>query len=428
MSAINKKRALATVAGLVGVAVVIAGCTDGGSGREGTNAGGPGVEFGADKAAWQAAFDEAFADRDDMEIVLNSSNSATSPSSPAIQGMADKVEEYSNGHVSVEISWSDSIAPITESLEALTDGREDWGNLGTFLRPADFPIMGVFGHEVATTRGPSVIADSLSSYAAFIETYWDTPEVIAEFEDKGLAVLNPQAVVGQNILACTQPWTSLAELQGKQIRVASQVQAKQAEALGGVPVTVAFPDLFESLQRGIVDCLIIGLSTMTSFPGMTDLAPYFMNPESAAFGTNTNSYMAGSSWPDWPLVLQQLVFDAEAEHEMVNLGQTPQTAQLQVDAIEAAGGALLEFDQDVEDALKAANDAVVEAWSDFPLLDGDDFRERLFANMEKWEALVEEAGYSDAAFSETEAWLEPIDITAYADLYYEEIVVPNRPS
>jgi len=431
MNVPSRKRALLPLAGLAGVAVVIAGCTDGGTGGAGgENGGGPGVEFGAPIDAWQAAFDEAFAEIDDVELVWNTSNSATDPTGMGVQAIADKVEEYSNGHVSVEVSFVDSVAPITETFQALQDGRLDVSNVGTFLRPEEFPIMGVFGHEVATTRGPSVIADSLSSIAAFQETYWDTPEVIAEFRDKGLAVFNPQSVAAQNVLFCTQPWTSLAELEGKQIRVASQIQARQVQALGGVPVTVTVTDLYESLQRGIVDCLVYGPVGLQQFPGIGELAPYLMNPQSATFGINTNSYLAnGERWATWPLVLQQLLFDVHAEDEVASQAGRPAAYQFVLELVEGEGGGFLGFDQDVEDALKAVNDEAVAAWSDFPLLDGDDFRERLFANLEKWEGLVEEAGYSDAPFSDTEAWLAPgFDIAAFAELYYENVTIPNRPS
>jgi len=430
MSIFSKRRALATLAGLAGVAVVIAGCTDGGSpGGDGGSAGGPSVEFGADKATWQAAFDEWFADHDDIEIVWNSSNAATNVNGQNVQTTADRIEEYTNGHVQVTVSFQDSVAPITETFMALADGRLDVSNVGTFLRPEEFTIMGTLGHEAIIVRGASPIADSLISFGAAIETFWSTPEAIADYTDKGLHVLNPEGQSAQNILACTQPWTSLADLRGKQIRVASQLQARQAQGLGGVPVTVAFPDLFESLQRGIVDCLIIGPGSLNAFAGMTDLAPYIIAPTTAAFGQNTNSYQAGSSWETFPLALQQLIFDQQAEEDMRALnGWLPEWRKL-LDAATAAGGGFYDLGADADAALQAANDETVASWSERTDLDGDAFRELLNANLEKWRGLVLEAGYSDAAISETEEWLgAEVDFSAFADLYYENVTIPNRPS
>src|SRR5690606_31004763 len=88
---------------------------------------------------------------------------------------------------------------------------------------------------------------------------------------------------GNAVLACAEPLTTLEDLKGKQIRVGPQAQFGQIEALGATPVAVAFADLYESLQRGIVDCMTIGLTTMVGIPGMIDLVPYIIAPVGTAF-------------------------------------------------------------------------------------------------------------------------------------------------
>jgi len=212
--------------------------------------------------------------------------------------------------------------------------------------------------------------------------------------------------------------------------VVLQMQATQVEALGGIPVTVVFPDLYEALQRGIVDCHVISPTTMNAFPGMVELAPYFTSAEGAAFGAGGISPTFGIRWSELPLVAQQLVFDVQAWYDTGSLGPGLSENLRDVHtAVTEAGGEFLEFDEAVNDALAELAEETVAGWAESELLDGEAFAERLAANREKWNALVAEAGYSEASFSDVDGWLaDSLDITAFQDLYYENVVIPNRPS
>ena len=348
---------------------------------------------------------------------------------PGYEAVINKIKEYTNGHVTVTMAYANSITSITESYLGLQDGRLDWSNVDTFLIPAEFPLTATLGHEMVVLRGPSPVADTLSSYGALIQTAWETEEFSEEFAAQELRLLQPIDPNAQNILACQEPATTLAELAGKQIRVGSLIQAAQVEALGGVPVTVAFPDLFESLQRGIVDCLIIGGGSLVSFPGMTALAPYIINPQSSAFGMNMDSWAVNATrWAELPLVLQQLVFDLNAERSVRAFETHPETNQLLADGVAEGGGAFLDLAEDADTALLELNESTVAAWSELTEVDGADFEERLRANLASWHERVLEAGYSDAPFSDIDNMTAPLDVDAFAAMFYESIVVPNRPS
>jgi len=429
MRGFTKRRALMALAGAVGVAIVAAGCAEADPLNGGENAGGPGVEFGASVEEWQAAFDEAFEDREDIEIVWQQSGAASASNAPRIEAAAARYEEYSNGHVTVELVWSDAIAPLTEATPALQDGRIDLYGLGPNFEPSLYPLGAGILLEAYTTRSPSVVAGTLSNFGAMAETAWETPEYLAEFTDKGLQPINPMWTTAQNVLACREPVVTLDDIRGKQIGVVLLMQATQVEALGGIPVTIAFADRYEALQRGIVDCQIVGPSTLFSFPGMVELTPYITNAEGAAFGAAGATRAFGSRWPELPLVAQQLVFDVHTWYETEDLGPTLSSIlrDLHTAAIEA-GGAFLELDDAATDRLAEVAEETVAGWGESELLDGEAFGERLAANREKWDALVAEAGYSEASFSDVYGWLaDSLDIEPSRRLYYEHILIPNRP-
>jgi TRAP-type C4-dicarboxylate transport system substrate-binding protein len=67
------------------------------------------------------------------------------------------------------------------------------------------------------------------------------------------------------IFFCRDRIDGLADLKGKKVRTFTPAMAKFVEYFGGVSVTLAFPEVYQGLQRGVIDCAISGsLSGNTS--------------------------------------------------------------------------------------------------------------------------------------------------------------------
>jgi TRAP-type C4-dicarboxylate transport system substrate-binding protein len=56
------------------------------------------------------------------------------------------------------------------------------------------------------------------------------------------------------VLYCREPISSLAELKGKRIRVHATALSTLVQQLGGTAVSIAFAEVYTSLQRGVADC------------------------------------------------------------------------------------------------------------------------------------------------------------------------------
>lgn len=80
---------------------------------------------------------------------------------------------------------------------------------------------------------------------------------------------------GPQVLFCKPQISGLADLKGKKVRVYDQSLAKFIEQLGGIPVTLAFGETQQGLQRGVVDCAITGASSANS-AGWPEVSEYFM--------------------------------------------------------------------------------------------------------------------------------------------------------
>lgn len=67
------------------------------------------------------------------------------------------------------------------------------------------------------------------------------------------------------VLVCTQPFETLADLRGRNIRVYSTTLGDLVEGLGAVPVSIPLSEVPTALQRGVIDCGISsGVSMYTA--------------------------------------------------------------------------------------------------------------------------------------------------------------------
>lgn len=420
-------RVLTATAFVVVTAVALTGCQGAVSGNSGgsANAGGTSVPFGASDAEWASAFEDA----EPIELVMQSANSATSLQGKLQAEEWSKLEEMTDGKVTVELVFGDAIAANVEADEALADGRIDLHLLVPFLQPSDYPVSGQFALETTITRDSPIVSGTLASFGAINESLLQTDELITEYADANLTVINPLVHTGNVVMACAEPLTSLDDLKGKQVRVGPEPAFGQVEALGATPVSVAYADLFESLQRGIVDCMIIGLTTMQGIPGMIDLVPYLISPAGTGFVSTPGIEVVGGRWSEFSLPLQQLIWDTFHRIDLLSVENFVSVeAENTIDDAEAAGGGLLTFDQEVSDALKAHNDEIKATWDDSALVDGVAFTERLDDAYKKWDALIAEAGYSSAETADVEDWRGvDTDWTAFERAYHENVTIPNRP-
>lgn len=73
----------------------------------------------------------------------------------------------------------------------------------------------------------------------------------------GLEVLAIWSYPAQ-VIFCNRPISSLADLKGVNVRVASAMHSDFVEGLGGVGVTIPFDELMEGLKKHVADCAITG--------------------------------------------------------------------------------------------------------------------------------------------------------------------------
>ncbi len=98
---------------------------------------------------------------------------------------------------------------------------------------------------------------------------------------------------GPQVLFCQPEIAKLTDLKGKKVRVYDQNLANFVSSVGGTPVPIGFPDVQQSLARGVVDCAITGPSSANSagWPEVTEyMLPVAFQLALNGYGINLDAY------------------------------------------------------------------------------------------------------------------------------------------
>src|SRR6516165_9951051 len=171
--------------------------------------------------------------------------SVDAPKGKAALLFKDLFEKYTNGRAKVEVYPNSSLYKDKEELEAL--------QLGTvqLLAPSisKFGPLGVREYDVFDL--PFLMSDDARARQMMASP------MMADFhkklEAKGVAPL-AYWDNGAHVYTANRPLIRPEDFRGLKLRIqGSKVQDAAARALGAIPQTIAFADLYQSLQTGVVD-------------------------------------------------------------------------------------------------------------------------------------------------------------------------------
>lgn len=401
----------------------LAGCAESSSG---SSSGGDGVDAGTSKADYQAAFEDV------SEITLRTQTPAPKGSVTGLpmEKYFEAVEDWSGGKITWDIQYSNAVAEPAESDDALVDGRLDFASVLPIYEPSEYPANNAL-IEAGFVSDGSAVNGALSSNAWPNAVAFDTEEITQEFEDHGMVPLVPVYNSGANGLFCTEERSTLAEIDGVTAASGGTAQSQQVEALGGEASSVPYPELFESLQRGVVDCTISS-PTVSVLGGFAAEAPHVVIDPDAGFALAPGALaFSKTTWDGLPLVAQQLLWDRLDVFVGSNISEKIFVNDAEMAAtVKDAGGQVQAFGDDARDAMQATNEDLLESLRGTDAVaDGDAFVDAIEAANDDWQSNVAELGYPDVSYGEMDTYLEEneFDMTSYTELVTSEILDAHRP-
>ena len=407
-------------AALAALALTLTACSG-----ETTSGDGTDEEQGYEYDAPQEDIDAAVEELEPVTITYQiPATSQQSPQANLGTHYKEAVEERSNGKITVELAWNQSIASYEDLHNALADGRVDMAFTLPSYEPAEFPAFTALNDLLGGDPEPPLTGELETNLAA-AEISWQSPEILEEYEQIGVTPFVPVMASASYYSICSDEATELEDWDGLQVRVGSPAALDLVSHLGGSPVSIAGVEAYEALQRGTIDCTL-GVLSDAAQGGFFEVAPHLGYPTTTSFPRVAGAILTGSGVGELPVAYQQILFDsfdAYFDGSMKANGKDEAIAQ-----VNELGGSVVEVSTELQEEIQRFTELQREEVVESGIL-GEDIVDRLQASREKWTDRVAELGYEDGGtLADFDDWHDPdADYRPLAQELFQEVMLEHRP-
>ena len=154
------------------------------------------------------------------------------------------IQERTGGKVEFTMYPASSLLKGGEMIDGIISGSTEIGEWSTFHNAGRFPTWEVL-------NGPGIGLRSMETDSKMVWNIYNTfPEAKAEFDDVKLLGM---WTIKSNCLWSLEPIRTLEDIKGKKIRASAGAMAAGIEALGAVPQQVGYNDIYDALDKGVID-------------------------------------------------------------------------------------------------------------------------------------------------------------------------------
>ena len=175
---------------------------------------------------------------------------ATHPMSLLTGWFCDEVKNRTKGQVEITYHAGGTLLNPVKMYDGVVTGITDMGLSHIQYTRGRFPVMEVFDLPLGFPSGWVDTQVATDFYNKYKPKEWDDVHV--------LYVTPTGPLILQTI---AKPVKTLEDLKGLKIRATGQL-SDITKALGGLPVPLPMPDVYEALRRGVIDGVIVDLSTL----------------------------------------------------------------------------------------------------------------------------------------------------------------------
>jgi TRAP-type C4-dicarboxylate transport system substrate-binding protein len=248
---------------------------------------------------------------------------AIPPDDPMVQALNPWIETFNKaakGAFEMQLFAGGALGGTSDMLDAVRTGAIEIGH-------GSIPTFS--GHDPAFSAAQlPYMFDSFDANAEFCRLILPYTDSVMEkkFNQKLLASWN----MGFNeFYTAKKQVRTMDDVKGLNIAVTGVTMAQAAQALGGNPVTMDWPDEYPSLQKGVVDAGMATVSFALDFMNYAEVIKYYIG--SSFLGGQLSVAINLDTWNKLPPDLQQVMIDEGQKYQETCIG-IMRTASM-VDAI-----------------------------------------------------------------------------------------------
>lgn len=261
-----------------------------------------------------------------------------------------KLDELSAGKIKAQIFWTRALGKADEMLPMIEAGAVDFTMLETG-QYSETPFLGMMNAL------PMAHFDAVEVVRTAYDLYENSEAVKKELETIGARIALVRPSPGYYLL-CKTSIESLADFRGKKLRAYGPYVPLMWEALGAVPVNVPSNELYEALDKGVIDCAYLPPSFLAAFK-LHEVAKNFID---FSFGNIELApiVVPTAVWERWPAEIQAIVEKAADDAEAWGADHIARNAADSI-GVMVAGGARKVALKDA-DSVAAAIPDMIDVW------------------------------------------------------------------
>jgi len=194
-----------------------------------------------------------------------------------------EVEKRTDGRVKIQFFPGQTLTRAPQTYEAITDGIADIGVAALAYTQGRFPVMASLDNPLGYPSGAVATRLANALYEKLKPAEFDGTKIMY-FNAHGPGYIHTRKI----------PVNKLEDLKGQRIR-STGMSANIVTALGGTPVSMAMPDAYQSLQRGVVDGSFHPVETDKGW-NMGEVVKYMTIAKPAAYTTTFYVAMNKDKW------------------------------------------------------------------------------------------------------------------------------------
>jgi len=262
---------------------------------------------------------------------------------------AKEIEKRSKGQIKVKLFPGGMLHKSKEFIEAIKADITDITYCWPFYRPDLFHLSHVFDLPGAYPNGyvGGRIAEEL--YNEYFRPEW---------EANGLSLAWYGTLAAYD-LCTTKPVNKLEDLKGMKLRSAGGQMSEVITALGAVPVAMAPPETYASMQMGVVEGCIMSPTSMTSYK-LNQVGKYITRI--GIMGLAVPIGFNPRTWKKLPEEAKKTIYAVNREAVMWWGKVSEEGAQKSLKLWKEEGGTVI---QPPKEEVKRFHDAMGHMWQDF---------------------------------------------------------------
>jgi TRAP-type C4-dicarboxylate transport system substrate-binding protein len=290
---------------------------------------------------------------DSFKFSFTTHDPVTSTQTKMHQQWADSIKEKTGGRVEITIYPGGSLSAATEALDAVKTGAADIGWIFTSFYPGQFPLTDVISLPLIGVSSPPQGTNVLW------DLYADSDALRAELSKNNLKMLmmygNPTSI----IVTASKPVKTVDDVKGLKLRAPAGTATEMMKAWNGTPIMMGPGDVYQSLEKGVLDGYIFEYTGINSFK-LQEVSKYYT--EVFIYSGPFLIMMNQDSFNSLPADIQKIIEDESGRAMSIALAEPFYKDFLDVRAkiltdgkgeiIEIKGDALAAFEAPAKDYIK----------------------------------------------------------------------------